>query len=155
MKDLYYTELREKVREMEQIKREQGEAERVKCDRDLLCVLDILLQLSFIGKEEGLIGLESALERFDDAPCADYLKEMVLLVVMGLDYDDIESISLTRYFSGDLKGREGLIYLMYLTGILSIREGKDPYTLEQKLKAMVPRDVADAYEKEQERKEAL
>ena len=99
--------------------------------------------------------MEPAVERFDDVPCAKYLTEMILLVVMGLDYDDIESISLAKYFSGDLKGREGLIFLMYLIGILAIWKGKDPYTVEQKLKAMAPRDVADAYEKEQERKEAL
>ena len=154
MNDLYYTELREKVREMEQIRREQGDAESAKCNRDLYCVLDIMPKLSLIGIKEGLPALELEVERFDYVPCAKYLTEMILLVVMGYDSDVIESISLTRYFSGDLKGREGLIYLMYLTGILSIREGRDPYTLEQKLKAMVPRDVADAYEKEQGRIEA-
>lgn len=154
MKDLFYTELREKVREMEQTKREQEEAERVKCDRDFLCVLDIMPKLSSIGKKEGLLALELAVESFDYVPCAMYLTEMILLVVMGFDSDFIENISLTRYFSGDLKGREGLIYLMYLIGILSIWEGEDSYILEQKLKAMVPWDVADAYEKEQERKDA-
>lgn len=151
MKDFYYTELREKVREMKQVKREQREAENVKCDRDLFCVLDILSKLSFIGREKGSLELELAVEKFDYVPCAKYLTEMILLVIKGFDPDVIESISLTRYFSGDLRGREGLIYLMYLTGSLSIRKGEDPYIMEQKLKAMVPRDVTDAYEKEQDK----
>lgn len=148
MKDIFYVELREKIKEMEAIRHEQSQTESTQCDNKLLSVMNLLMDLSNVSRREGLLALEESINDLAQVPGAKYLTTMIMQVVDGMEPELIEDINLTKYFSGNLKADDGLVYLMYLKGILSLQLGENPRVLEQKLKAMVPENVVDAYEQE-------
>lgn len=152
MKEIFYVELRERIKEIEAIRHEQSQAESTQCDNNLLSVMNLLMDLSNESRREGLLALEETVHNPVHAPGAKYLTAMIMQIVDGMEPELVEDISLTRYFSGNLKADDGLIFLMYLKGVLSLQSGENPRILEQKLKAMVPENVVDAYEEEQQRK---
>lgn len=148
MKDIFYVELREKIKEIEAIRHEQSQTESTQCDNNLLSVMNLLMDLSNVSRREGLLALEDAINNFAHVHGAKYFTAMILQVVDGMEPETVEDINLTRYFSGNLKADEGLVFLMYLKGVLSIQSGESPRILEQRLKAMVSQNVADAYEEQ-------
>lgn len=149
MKEIFYVELREKIKEIEAIRNEQNQAESTQCDNNLLSVMNLLMELSNVSRSEGLLALEETVHSFAHAPGAKYLIAMITQVVDGMEPELVEDINLTRYFSSNLKADNGLIFLMYLKGVLSLQTGENPRILEQKLKAMVPENVVGAYEEKQ------
>lgn len=151
MKDIFYLELREKIKEIEAIRHEQSQAENTQCDNNLLSVINLLIDISNVSRREGLLALEETVHHSAHAPGAKYFTPMIMQIVDGMEPELVEDINLTKYFSGNLKADDGLIFLMYLKGVLSLQSGENPRILEQKLKAMVPENVVSAYEEEQQR----
>lgn len=143
MNTLLYSELRAKVREIQTIIQEKGEAEEKRCQADITAAMKNIVELCRIAGREGLLSLEESAPKLAETygtHCADIL----LLIVDGTDPEQVEEIGLTAYFAQDMKAEKGLIYLLYLKGLLLILSGEAPHVLEQQLKEMVSTAVAEA-----------
>ena len=106
---------------------------------DLSKAIAKVMEFGEIAWKKGLIELEEETWRLDMGTSERYLKTMTMLVVDGTDSDQIEEISMLRYFAEGLTGFEALRYLIYLVGILTIQRGENPHIIEEKLHAMMPR----------------
>jgi len=149
MRDLFFTELRNKAEEinaMDASAKETG-------DRELQLSVKRIIELSNIARNEGLLALEEAAYENITAPYSSYLSTLILYIVDGTDPELVEDVALTKYFSNALKGYEGLIYLIYLNGSLAIQQGENPRLIEEKLLAMLPCHVEEQYRKQREEEE--
>lgn len=142
MRDLVFTELRERTRELAGTEEENTQlAEQVAQ----------LLKLSRLGREEGLLALEEAAYRLKGD--SSYFKDQIMLVVDGTDPELIEELGLIQYFASGSKGSEALKMLMQLHGMLSIQAGENPLLVERKLLAFLPKEAKLLYESWRDRQE--
>jgi len=144
MRDIYYTEIRNKVREITNF---QEDAEM------LMAAADKTLEMLHIARKEGLLDLEEASDNLGEDDFWDYFREMLTFIVDGLKKEVIEDICLSRYFKLDLKGAEGLVYLIFLSGALAIQAGESEYVVMKRLQSLLPVPVLHIYEPKCRKKE--
>ena len=58
---------------------------------------------------------------------------MITFIVDGSDKEVMEDIFFSRYFTLDLKGAEGLVYLIFLRGTFAIQAGENEYVVTNHL----------------------
>lgn len=98
-----------------------------------------VLILSRIGREEGLLALETAAEEMDKKIVhSELLKNAVNLVCDGTDPDIITEILTSNYWVDSQSRIEYVVAYIYLRGILMVQDGMNPRVLEEILYAMVP-----------------
>ena len=160
MQNLFYEELRKKRKEIDELKLD--EAQRLKWQEALVRTRGHIETLSRISRKCGPLELESALREIPKESVASCLIPVFLMVVDGENPKKVEEACLIQYYANGFCGYEGLIFLMYMQGILSIRKREHPIVLGAYLKAMLPEDAASAYEvwqraqdKEEKKKEWL
>lgn len=137
MRDIFYTEIRNKIREITDF---QEDAEM------LMAAADKILELLHIARKEGLLALEEASDNLGEDDFWHYFREMITLIVDGSDKEVIEDIFLSRYFTLDLKGAEGLVYLIFLRGAFAIQVGEYEYVVAKRLQSLLPVQVLQIYE---------
>lgn len=153
MNDLFYMELREKIREIRNCEQEE-KPETTKMQREQILVsLEALLQQGRVARKEGLLALESEVELLtENLLYGELLKELVYLVTDGLSREQVEEIGLHRYFAEDMKAYEGFVYLLFLRGILAIVQEENLRYMEWMLRSMLPVELDRIYQqREQER----
>lgn len=142
--DVFYSELREKVKEIEQVERARGEVYALGRRKDLFRAIDAILSMSYIARREGLLALEETANEMTDDNFQGYLKDLVLYVVDGTDPEFVRELGFMRYFASNMSDYEGLIFLIYLEGMLAVQAGENPRIIEEKMKCMLPKKyVAD------------
>lgn len=98
-----------------------------------------VLILSRIGREEGLLSLESAAEEMDKKIVhSELLKNAVNLVCDGTDPDIIAEILTSNYWVDSQSRIEYVVGYIYVRGILLVQDGINPRALEDILYAIVP-----------------
>ncbi|MCM1257099.1 MAG: hypothetical protein NC307_04520 [Roseburia sp.] len=137
MRDIFYTEIRNKVRE---ITNDQEDAKM------LIAAADKILEMAHIARKEGLFALEEVSENLGKDDFWHYFREMIALLIDGTDEEVIEDICLSQYFTLDLKGAEGLVYLIFLRGTLAIQACECEYFLTKRLQSLLPVQVLQIYE---------
>ena len=152
MKEIVYQELRNCNRTINQIK----DTKRREAGSNLLLeTFEKMMELTNISRKEGLLSLEETCNKLEDIGSNIYLKTMIMLVVDGTDPELVEQLCLSRYFSLNLDGYEGLQYLVMMIGCLAIQAGENPRIIEEKLRAMIPEGVADALQKKHSKREQI
>lgn len=137
MRSICYMEVRDRVREITNFQ----ESEDM-----LIRASDKILEMAYIARKEGLLALEEELNHLGEGDFWHYFRDMLFLVVEGAEVDVTQDICLSRYFTLDLKGAEGLVFLIFLTGTLAIQKGEAEYLLAERLKALLPLPVLQIYE---------
>ncbi|MGY3666840.1 MAG: FliG C-terminal domain-containing protein [Roseburia sp. 1XD42-69] len=137
MKDIFYTEIRNKIREITDF---LEDAEM------LMAAADKILELLHIARKEGLLALEDALDSLGEDDFWHYFREMITFIVDGSDKEVMEDIFFSRYFTLDLKGAEGLVYLIFLRGTFAIQAGENEYVVTKRLQSLLPVEVLQIYE---------
>lgn len=147
MKSIVFIEIRNKIREIENINVTCGH-QHAEGTNLIINAIHMMLNCNKIVKEEGLLALENicCMNYFDDVPCSSYLKEMIQMICEGRSVSDIEYISLMKYFVRDLKDYDGFIYLVYLNSALLLCEGTATLIFEQKIESMIPVSIMEAYQ---------
>lgn len=144
MKEIVYQELRNCNRTINQIK----DTKRREAGSNLLLeTFEKMMELTNISRKEGLLSLEETCNKLEDIGSNIYLKTMIMLVVDGTDPELVEQLCLSRYFSLNLDGYEGVQYLAMMVGSLAIQAGENPRIIEERLKALIPEEVVGAFEK--------
>ncbi|MCR5627720.1 MAG: hypothetical protein K6F99_10400 [Lachnospiraceae bacterium] len=148
--ELFYREIRENsILIKDGLKEEDLE--------NLVNACSCLFRLSHIARKEGLLALEEEADekKLGNLIFYNELIRMIKLVVDGTDPFLIEDSCLKRYFSRNYTGVEGLIFLVYMDGLLQIQEGMSLYMLEENIRSYMPEEVdrrlADLKEKENAR----
>lgn len=155
MNDLFYLELREKIREIRKYE-QTGAPDEIKEWRKQAVEMSIVLfQLSMDVRKEGLLAAEELADALAASmPFGEDLKELAGLVVDGTEPAVIEEIGMQRYFVEDMKEYKGLIYLLLIRGMLEIAQGENPLIMRKKLQTMLPAELDEIYaQREQEREE--
>lgn len=155
MNDLFYIELREKNREIRTFEQTGSPDEIREWQDQTIEMLETLVQLSIVARNEGLLALESAADALDESLFyGEALKELVYPVTDGISLTIVEEIGMQRYFAGDMKGYQGLNYLLLLKGMSAISQNENPWIVEWKLRTMLPAELDQIYcQRKQERKE--
>ena len=137
MKDIFYIELRKNCIESLNFTKEQLEK--------VANAVKNILTFHKLAAKEGFLYLEEACKTLDQGTEDKYLAELVELVMDGADSKQISDYGLNRYFAANMTGCEGLIYLIYLKGVLMIEENEKYFIAEKILVSMLPENARKLY----------
>lgn len=147
MKDLFFKELKDNYITMRNNKSTNDKAGR----NSLLEVVNRLVELSRLARNEGLLALEEETMKEPNIPGEEYLYQMLTLIVDGTDPMLVEEICSYRYFADGLEGYAAIRYMMMLAGCLAIQAGDNPICIEYVLLAMLPSDLSLQYRQQKEK----
>ena len=139
MGDIIYTELKEASRT---IAAEKGRKKSAGNKRLLETTFQIM-DIAIIVRREGLPVLENFTHRIEDKSIA----AMIMYAIDGTTPEILEDVCWSKYFASELKSYDALIYMLWMKALLSMQEGENPVIVSERLKAMLPEDVAAEYEK--------
>lgn len=146
---IFFTKLEEKIKEIEQLEKASTEDFVRKQRKNVTRAICAILALSDIARHEGLLALEEAANEMKLENYQEYLRDLIIYVVDGTDPEYVREMGYLKYFSYHMSDYEGLIFLIYLEGVLAIQQGENPRIIEEKLKCMLPRGYSfDFSEKE-------
>lgn len=146
----------DRMEEMRKIHMEINECENVddgthiqKKEAMVMDAMKRVLELNRIARLEGLLALEEAVIDISPESEEEELRQLIMLLVDGVEPEVIKGIGLTRYYSNLYTDYEALRYFLYLEGALSIQAGENPWIVEEKLKTMLPAKLYRLYFEEQ------
>lgn len=142
MRDIFFREIRECNRAIKNI---VSPDERENGDKILLEIIEKMCELTSVGRKEGLLALEEAVQDLSSIHNGKQLRSMVTLIIDGTDPELVEEILTAKYYAEDLTGYEALHYLLMMYGCLAVQTGENPRIIEEKLLALVPDRIADLY----------
>ncbi len=137
-RELFYKELRENSIQVREVI-EQDETYMIR----LAEAAATLTWLCEHARERGLLWLNETAEsaELSRLVAGKELGFLLSLVCDGTNPDEVESISLKRYFAMNYTGLEGFLYLIYLDIALGFLEDKSPYTLCREILSLMPVQV--------------
>ncbi len=97
--------------------------------KEALSTLDKLLELSAKAKRSGLLSLEPEIDRVQP----EFFKKSIQLLIDGIEPESIREILLNYALCGNSRGKDLLIRILILEGILAIQQGIHPSILREKL----------------------
>ena len=140
MENVLLNELREIGRQL----RSSGEIASPEVKKKTDCAINTVLALSKTARRDGLSGLEEQMDKLGKDSYVPYLqhcKKILSLMTDGVNQDAIRDIMEQRFFVNELCGVEGLIFLMYMEGLLGIWNGENPRLIEERMKNLMPREL--------------
>lgn len=140
MRDLVF----EEIRKCNQYIRKNCSDKDTKQDTKHLA--DIILKMesfSMLARKEGFLALEMALEDIDGFCQEDYFRFTFNMILDGNDPEEVEEFALCRYFADGAEGYEGLEKLIILVGALAVQNKENPRLIEERLLAMVSKEVEE------------
>ena len=150
MNQIFYSELKEKCREIEQ------DFDNSKKIEEVITAYDRIIDLSNIARKEGLLELEESVLRFEEKSNTDiYLKKLIMLVVDGTEPALIEEAGINTEIANCMKAYDGLVILMYLYGALMIQGSYNPRVIDELLKSIIPGNVRIELEKRIEHRDSF
>ena len=111
--------------------------------KEALAILDKLLELSGTARKCGLL----ALERDMDAVWPEYFKKALQLLIDGVEPETLGEILRNLAFCGNYRGKELLIRILILEGILCIQQGTHTRIIQEKLSSFFGDDFIGVIQK--------
>ncbi len=153
MRDLFYEELAKKVAEIKEQEKSEAPAVIEVYKEDVIQSIDQIQELSILGRKQGLLSLEEKAYNMN-SPREKYLKNMVMLIVDGTDPELIEDLCWMKYYSRNMYGYSGLLYLIQMRGALDVQQGVNPVVIVETIKCMIPEELEENFLAYEERKTA-
>ncbi len=114
--------------------------ERLTCShsdkKEALSILDKILELSDKAKCSGLLSLEQEI----DAVQPEIFKKSIQMLIDGIEPESLREILMNYTLCGGYKGKELLIRIVIIEGILAIQQGVQPLILQEKLSSFFGED---------------
>ena len=151
--NLIMTELREQHRLLREREKGLKPAEQRRLHQPILEVARRVLELSEIGRKQGLLALEEAAHEHRNGEIYTYINMLVLYIVDGTDPDIVEELGLFKYFSTDPEPYLALEMLMSLIGMLAVQAGENPRVVYSRMENIMPKDLEGIILEEKKRKE--
>lgn len=139
MRDLAFLEIRECNKAIAQMEDKQKTYEM------LINTVRKMIELTNIGRDEGIIQLEEVCISLSGLENVEYLKEIMENVIDCTHPEVIEDMFLARYFAYNLSGATGLQYLIFLYGGIAIQDGENPLLLKRRLLSFLPKECIEMY----------
>ncbi len=155
MNELFYTELRIRSKEM----RSRGIAlPGTNQYQELFKGIDTILEMSSVARREGCLALEEtdlSCGKYPRGkyPLGKYLAKLISLIVDGTQPEQVEEIGMALYYSAHFNARQGLLYLIYLYGVLSIQRDENQWVIQERLLAMLPDKAVKEYHEKKKKEE--
>lgn len=132
---VFYQELNKVCREIETRKSDENDFDRV------IEAYQTMLHLAGIARSEGLLAMESEARNMGEKDMHVYLFALVESLFDVIEPEDIEDMGFCMYFAHGLRSYDGLIYLIYLKGILMMQKNLSSTAIREKLRAMLPLNI--------------
>ena len=145
MRDIFYTEMRSRVEEIRELEEKAPAQETEAQRRRLVEGIRRVVEIAEVAKRHGLLALRQDVQEKEDDPAWNYLLFICGVVVDGTDPKATEEMAFMRYYADDHKEYEGLLYLLYMMGLLEMQKGTNPHTIKQLALSLVPEAVREAY----------
>ena len=145
MKKITLYELQKKCEEIRELEKNLVQKEVTNQRNKLLDEIDTMVELSVIGRKEGLLALEEKHYEYVQRDDMQNLSRLIMLMVDGTDPELIAEVAWSKYFADNLKAYEGLKHIIQLEGILAIAKGVNPRLLEEKMKSLLPKQIEALY----------
>lgn len=114
--------------------------ERLACSNDdkkeALSTIDKVLQLSEKVKISGILALEQEIDIVE----SEFFKKSIQLLIDGVEPEALKEILLNYTLCGDHRGKELLIRVLIIEGILAIQQGVHPLIIREKLSSFFGED---------------
>lgn len=114
--------------------------ERLVCSsaekKEALNIMDKVLQLSQKAKKSGLLVLEPEI----DVAESNFLKKSIQMLIDGTEPKTLKEILLGYTLCSNLRGKELLIRILIIEGVLAIQQGVHPLILREKLSSFFGED---------------
>lgn len=150
MNELFYTELRIRSGEMRSRGISMPGANHY---HELFKGIDAILAMGDTAHRNGCLSLSAPGAEFSRYPLGGYLSRLVRLIVDGTDPGQVEEIGMALYYSAHFRTKPGLLFLIYLYGVLAIQRNENPMIIKERLLAMLPDKVVMEYHERKEREE--
>jgi len=135
------------IREAKTIMYEMNMYQNLICSHDdkkeALTILDKLLELSEKAKRSGLLSLEQ--EIYVVQP--DFFIKSIQMLIDGIEPESLREILMNYTLCGGYKGKELLIRILIIEGILAIQQGVHNLILREKLSSFFGEDFFDKIQK--------
>lgn len=132
---VFFQELNKVCREIEIQKSDENDFDRV------IEAYQTMLHLAGIARSEGLLAMESEAKNMGEKDMHVYLFTLVESLFDVIEPEDIEDMGFCMYFAHGLRFYDGLIYLIYLKGILMMQKNLSSTAIREKLRAMLPLNI--------------
>jgi AraC-type DNA-binding domain-containing proteins len=110
---------------------------------EVLCTLDKVLELAEKARHSGLLSLESSIDEVQP----EFFKKSIQLLIDGIEPESIKNILLNYALCGGYKGKELLMRIIILEGIIDIQQGAHPMVIREKLSSFFGEDYIGAIQK--------
>ncbi|MCH4887870.1 hypothetical protein EZV73_09815 [Acidaminobacter sp. JC074] len=120
---------------IDKIIRKINEAADLDVLNELVVVINVMISLHEIGKNEGLLALEEALYKpnIKSLECYDFLEEAVMMIVDGFDPIEVDECLHYLMHSSAKEEEDYLIYHIISTSVLKIQKGCNTRILKKSL----------------------
>ena len=129
-----------KIEEVHTIMYDTNIYEKLSCShgdkKEALDTLDKLLELSEKSKRSGLLSLEPEI----DAVRPEIFKKSIQMLIDGIEPEFLREILMNYALCGGYKGKELLIRILIIEGILAIQQGAHTLILQEKLSSFFGED---------------
>lgn len=146
MRDIFYTEIRNRIEEIREADAKASIQETESQRTRLMDGIKKVSEIAEVAKRHGLLALKQDVQEKDEDPAWNYLIFLCGVIVDGTDPKSTEEMAFMRYYADDYTGYEGLLYLLYMMGMLEMQKGTNPHTIKQLALSLVPENVREAYE---------
>lgn len=130
----------ERIEEVHTIMYDVNIYERLTCShsdkKESLSTLDKILELSEKAKRSGLLSLEPEI----DVVQPEFFKKSIQMLIDGIEPESLREILMNYTLCGGYKGKELLIRILIIEGILAIQQGVHPLILREKLSSFFGED---------------
>lgn len=147
MKDLFYVELRDVIREIREDEKFANGIYTINTEAKILIyTLDMIKALCTIVRGHGFLELDEHIIHMDKTPESRLLVDIFLSVVDGFDGEYIEEYGMGLYCSSVGSVYKKLSELMMIEGALLIWDGQNPIAIAWQLKSIIPEEILEKEE---------
>lgn len=145
MRDLFFYELRERVKQIRAIEETLTPSEISQKRQIIFDTYDTVCKLANIAHKEGLLSLEeyaSSLPK-KGSVVARVTRTLCFCICDGADPSNIEEIAFNRYMTETTDGYEGLAILICIRGLLMMQNYETRYWVKELIQSMIPFDLVE------------
>ena len=128
------------------VMKHQPKAEVENCVKELANIIFQMCRMGREARKEGLLYIEGMCRNDPEIrklPLSHKLEKMAVYVTDGMDEELLAEITERRYFSNEMEGFAGLVYILYREAMLLVRRGSEESDIRSMLYSMVWDDVEE------------
>ncbi|MBO4416209.1 MAG: hypothetical protein J5824_09565 [Lachnospiraceae bacterium] len=121
------------------VKEKGAESDEIKKKKEFIKeAKSIALEISELANDQGLLELKQIADKLAPDKAEGHLKELLYLIIDGVDPDIIYDIARNMYFMNCYSGFGGLEFTIYMYTCLAVQQGEPTRIIESVIDSMIP-----------------